>query len=198
MRLYGLLKNSAEILYDYSQPYTMPTPHQEVLVLNTLKYYQAEYQEGVPLSILKLDLDLTDDQLHEIIYSMKSKGAVTIAGGKVNLSETELNYENIEEIKVVEEQLPPEVPEVEAPEDSLAEEISEELTETERESLKIIKSLVDESGLVSRHTLEGHLLYGDLMLSDLRVYNLLNSLQNKGLLVRTQRTDGAYYQLLKL
>ncbi len=187
----------------------MPTPHQEVLILNTLKYYQAEYKEGVPLSILKLDLDLNDDQLHEIIHSMKSNGTVTLMSGKVNLVESELSaQESIEEIKVVEEsasEVPEEVesPEslpthLESPENSPTEEISEELTETERESLKIIRSLVDESGLVSRHILEGHLLYGDLMLTDLRVYNLLNSLQNKGLLTRAQRTDGAYYRLLKL
>jgi len=186
----------------------MPTPHQEVLVLNTLKYYQAEYKEGVPLSILKLDLDLNDDQLHEIIHSMKSKGAITLASGKVNLVESESSaQDSIEEIEVVEEsasEVPEEVVTPEtlptqdgSPESFHTEEISEELTETEWESLKIIKSLVDESGLVSRHILEGHLLYGDLMLSDLRVYNLLNSLQNKGLLTRTQRTDGAYYHLLK-
>jgi hypothetical protein len=178
----------------------MPTPHQEVLVLNTLKYYQAEYQEGVPLNILKLDLDLNDNELHEIIHSMKSKGTVTLSSGKVNLVESESSestHEIVEEIKVVEESAPKVPEEDESPDILPTEEVSLELSETERESLKIISSLVDESGVVSRHILEGHLLYGDLELSNLRVYNLLNSLQNKGLLTSTQRKDGAYYRLLK-
>jgi len=187
----------------------MPTPHQEVLVLNTLKYYQAEYKEGVPLSILKLDLDLSDDQLHEIIHSMKSKGTATLAGGNVKLVESESSdQESIEEIEVVDESALEVPEEVESPEtlptqdethESFpTEQIPGELTERERESLKIIRSIVDESGLVSRHILEGNLLYGDLMLSDLQVYNLLNSLQNKGLLTLAQMTDGAYYRLLNL
>ncbi|MEN6330323.1 MAG: hypothetical protein ABFC91_08555 [Methanobacteriaceae archaeon] len=180
----------------------MPTPHQEVLVLNTLKYYQAEYTEGVPLSILKLDLDLNDDQLHEVIHTMKSKGAITLTSGKVKLIETEnksseSSEEDIEEIKVLNGPSPPKVQERESPETLPTEELSVELSETEQESLKIIKSLADESGAVSRHILEGHLLYGDLKLSNLRVYNLINSLQIKGHLTRTQRTDGAYYQLLQ-
>jgi hypothetical protein len=178
---------------------TMHTPHQEILVLNTLKYYQAEYTEGVPLSILKLDLDLNDDQLHEVIHTMKSKGTITLANGKINLIEvkSESPEESIEEIKVVGEESP-EVPgKSETTETRDTPELSTELSETELESLKLIRSLADESGAVSRHILEGHLLYGDLKLNNLRVYNLINSLQNKGLLTRTQRTDGAYYRLLE-
>lgn len=180
----------------------MPTPHQEILVLNTLKYYQAEYTEGVPLSILKLDMDLDDDELHEIIHAMKSKGAITLTSGKVKLIETEnksseSSEEDIEEIKVLNRPSPPKVQEKKSPETLPTEEVPAELSETERESLKLIKSLTDESGAVSRHILEGNLLYGELKLSDLRVYNLLNSLQNKGLLSRTQRIDGAYYILKK-
>jgi sugar-specific transcriptional regulator TrmB len=172
----------------------MPTPHQEILVLNTLKYYQAEYKEGVPLSILKLELDLDDDQLHEVIHAMKSKGTINLASGKVNLIEAESPEESVEEIKLAEEL--PEVPEkIESPEIS-KDELATELSETELESLELIRSLADESGVVARHILEGHLLHGDLKLSNLRVYNLINSLQNKGLLTRTQRTDGAYYRLL--
>lgn len=178
----------------------MPTPHQEILVLNALKYYQAEYKEGVPLSILKLDLDLNDDQLHELIHTMKSKRTINLASGKVILIEakSESPEESIEEIKVVEEESAPEVPEKrESPEILSTEEVPAELSETELESLELIRSLADETGAVSRHILEGNLLYGDLKLSNLRVYNLLNSLQNKGLLTRAQRTDGAYYRLLE-
>ena len=177
----------------------MPTPHQEVLVLNTLKYYQAEYKEGVPLSILKLDLDLNDDQLHEVIHTMKSKGTITLASGKVNLIEAESSEDSVEEITVEGEISSPETPEkTESSEILPAEELPVELSETERASLELIRSLADESGAVSRHILEGHLLYGDLKLSNLRVYNLLNSLQNKGLLTRIQRTDGSYYRLLEI
>jgi sugar-specific transcriptional regulator TrmB len=167
----------------------MPHPHQETLILNSLRYFQAEYTEGVPLSILKLDLDLDDEQLHEAIHSLKSRGTITFARGKVKMVEAESKSpdEVVEEFKMIEK----------TPETRVIGEVSVELSQTERESLLIIKKLADESGFVSRHLLEGHLLYGDLKLSNLKIYNLLNSLQNKGLLSKTHQKDGTYYRLLR-
>lgn len=178
----------------------MSHPHQETLILNSLRYFQAEYTEGVPLSILKLDLDLDDEQLHEAIHSLKSRGTITFARGKVKMVEAESKSpdEVVEEFKMIEKTPQPEIPDKGGtPETRVIGEVSVELSQTERESLLIIKKLADESGFVSRHLLEGHLLYGDLKLSNLKIYNLLNSLQNKGLLSKTHQKDGTYYRLLR-
>ncbi|MDD1763418.1 MAG: hypothetical protein LUQ70_01720, partial [Methanobacteriaceae archaeon] len=111
----------------------MPTPHKDILVLNTLKYYQAEYTEGVPLSILKLDMDLDDDELHEIIHAMKSKGTITLTSGKVKLIETEnksseSSEEDIEEIKVLNGPSPTKVQEKKSPETLPTEVVPAELS----------------------------------------------------------------------
>ncbi|MDP3065846.1 MAG: hypothetical protein Q8N08_03830 [Methanobacteriaceae archaeon] len=176
----------------------MPTPHQEVLVLNALNYFQAEYKEGVPLSILKLDLDLEDDELNQILDKLKFKGSISHLDGKVKLenstsSEDVSPEDQVEEITV---NINDDVPVTKNEKNKSTEVQTDlELSETEKESLKLIKSLVNKSGVVSRHILEGHLLYGDLKLSNLQLYNLLNSLENKGLLSRVLRIDGSYYSL---
>jgi hypothetical protein len=67
------------------------------------------------------------------------------------------------------------------------------LSEKEQKSLEIIRKLVDEEGNVSRTLMEGNLLYGELGLTDIQMYNLVTSLENKGILKKIQLTDGEYY-----
>jgi hypothetical protein len=67
----------------------------------------------------------------------------------------------------------------------------------EMESYKLIKQLVDENNLVSKYTLEGHLLYGDLKLTNFRMYHIILSLQNKELLKPINKDDGEYYLLVE-
>ena len=47
----------------------------------------------------------------------------------------------------------------------------------EKESYNLIKELVDDKNLVSKYTLEGHLLYGDLKLSNFKMYHIILSLE---------------------
>jgi len=61
-------------------------------------------------------------------------------------------------------------------------------------SLEIIENLVDDSGNLSRTLLEGNLLYGELELSSIRMYNLITSLEYKGILKKFKLTDGEYYK----
>lgn len=70
----------------------------------------------------------------------------------------------------------------------------DQLSEKEQRSLEIIKKLVDEEGNISRTLLEGTLLYGELELSSIRMYNLITSLENKDILKKIQLTDGEYYR----
>jgi len=70
----------------------------------------------------------------------------------------------------------------------------DEFSEVELKSLEIIENLVDDSGNLSRTLLEGNLLYGELELSSIRMYNLITSLEYKGILKKFKLTDGEYYK----
>jgi hypothetical protein len=70
----------------------------------------------------------------------------------------------------------------------------EEFSEVELKSLEIIENLVDDSGKLSRTLLEGNLLYGELELSSIHMYNLITSLEYKGILKKFKLTDGEYYK----
>jgi len=73
-------------------------------------------------------------------------------------------------------------------------EVKNQLSDTEQQSLEIIRKLVDDEGYLSRTLLEGNLLYGELMLSSIRMYNLITSLENKQILKKIQLSDGEYYK----
>ena len=73
-------------------------------------------------------------------------------------------------------------------------EVIEEFSEAELESMEIIKKLVDDSGNISRTILEGNLLYGELGLTSIRMYNLITSLEYKGVLKKIKFIDGEYYR----
>ena len=72
-----------------------------------------------------------------------------------------------------------------------------ELNIKEKESYNLIKELVDDKNLVSKYTLEGHLLYGDLKLSNFKMYHIILSLENKNLLKPIKKEDGEYYLLVE-
>ena len=57
--------------------------------------------------------------------------------------------------------------------------------------------LNDHKNLVSKYTLEGHLLYGDLKLSNFKMYHIILSLENKNLLKPIKKEDGDYYLLVE-
>jgi hypothetical protein len=150
------------------------------LTLNSLKYLQAEYPNGVPSNILKLDLDLSDDEFSEILLNLKDQGLIFIVDEQINIvekvSEDDIKVETTDDARLIEK-----------------EEI--DLSGKESEAYDLIHKLADESGFISRHLLEGNLLYGDLKLSTLGVYNLIMSLENKKLLKKIQLNDGEYYSI---
>jgi len=156
-------------------------PPSEKLTFNSLKYLQAEYPNGVPFKILKLDLDMSDDELNETLLNLKDQGLVFIADeqikivGKVSKDDSEVATPDIA---------------------GLIDKEEIDLSEKESEAWDLIHKLADESGRISRHVLEGNLLYGDLKLNTSGFYNLITSLENKGLLKKMQLTDGEYYSIL--
>ncbi|MGZ7109708.1 MAG: hypothetical protein ACXVHW_12115 [Methanobacterium sp.] len=157
------------------------TVSQEKLIISSLKYLQAEYRDGVPFNILKLDLGLSDDEFKETLMNLKDQGLVSIADEQIKIvekvSEGDSKVEDYEDAELIKKEV--------------------DLSEKESKAWDLINKLADESGRTSRHLLEGNLLYGELKLSTLGVYNLITSLENKGLLKKIQLTDDEYYSISK-
>lgn len=145
----------------------------ENLVLNQIKYFQNEYTEGVPYRILKLDLDLSEMDLKDILHTLAGKSIVSYENDTINLLET--GTINVHETKEAVK--------------------NEELNQTEERAFEIIKEIAGDEGIISKSLLEGQMMYSELKLNNLKTYNLIISLENKGLIKKSQRSDGEYYSL---
>ena len=148
----------------------------EEVVLDQIKIFNIEFPEGIPVGVLRKDLGFHEYDLVQILEELKDKELITFEDNKVSLSESEKQINTVNSKKDVEEL---------------------ELNMKEKESYKLIQDLVDDKNLISKYTLEGHLLYGDLKLSNFRMYHIILSLQNKGLLKSIQKEDGEYYLLVE-
>ncbi len=147
----------------------------EEVVLDQIKIINFEYSDGIPVDILRDELDFHEYDLIEILKTLDDKGLIAFNDYKVNLS----NFEN--EINTV---------------DSKKDLKDIELDLKEKESYELIKELVDENNLIPKYILEGKLLYGSLRLSNFRMYHIILSLQNKGILKNINKNDGEYYLLV--
>lgn len=148
----------------------------EEVVLNQINIFSIEYPEGIPVGVLRKDLGFHEYDLVEIIKELEDKDLVIFNDNKVSLSEYEKEINTVNSKKDLEEL---------------------ELNIKEKESYELIQNLVDDKNLISKYTLEGHLLYGDLKLSNFRMYHIILSLQNKGLLKHITKGDGEYYLLVE-
>ncbi|WP_298520845.1 hypothetical protein [uncultured Methanobrevibacter sp.] len=147
----------------------------EEVVLNQIKIFAIEYPDGIPVNVLRKDLGFHEYDLIEILDELQDKELIIFKDNKISISEHEKEINTVNSKKDVEEL---------------------ELNMKERESYKLIQELVDDKNLISKYTLEGHLLYGDLQLSNFRMYHIILSLQNKGLLKPITKDDGEYYLLI--
>ena len=145
----------------------------EEMVLNKIKEYNLN--EKIAISTLKEDLGIYEHDLNDLLNSLKNKGLVNYDGSYTDLKEFDGEINTVESKEDV---------------------ITAELNQKEKKSFEIIKSLADEKGFVSRYEIEGNLLYGDLKLSDFRMYHILLSLENKGLIQAVYRKNGDYYKIL--
>ena len=148
----------------------------EEVVLNQIKIFAIEYPDGIPVGVLRKDLGFHEYDLVEIIKELEDKDLVIFNDNKVSLSEYEKEINTVNSKKDLEEL---------------------ELNIKEKESYELIRNLVDDKNLISKYTLEGHLLYGDLKLSNFRMYHIILSLQNKDLLKPITKDDGEYYLLVE-
>ncbi len=147
----------------------------EKSVFNQLKYLQMDYSGGLSENILKMDLDLSEHEIKEVIDNLEKKGLVSRGDdGKIKA-----NYLD-DEIKVV---------------DTQKDVKTAELNQLEKEALEIIRKLANSQGIISRYILEGNLLYGPLKVSNFRMYHIIISLENKKILRKLKKDDGEYYQV---
>ena len=148
----------------------------EDVVLKQIKIFNIEYPDGVPINLLKKELGFHEYDLVQILEELQDKGLVIFKDKKANLSESEKEINTVNSKQDLEEL---------------------ELNQKEKDSYKLIQELVDDKNLVSKYTLEGRLLYGDLELTNFRMYHIILSLQNKGLLKTITKDDGEYYLLVE-
>ena len=148
----------------------------EEVVLNQIKIFDMEYPDGVPLNLLRKELGFHEYDLVQILEELQDKELVIFKDNKVSLSDSEKDVNTVNSKKDLEEL---------------------ELNQKEKDSYNLIKDLVDDKNLISKYTLEGHLLYGDLEISNFRMYHIILSLQNKGLLKTISKDDGEYYLLVE-
>ncbi len=148
----------------------------EEVVLDQIKIFDTEYAEGVPVNVLRNELGFHEYDLVQILEELQDKDLIVFKDNKASLSESEKEVNTVNSRKDVEEL---------------------ELNMKEKESYKLIQDLVDDKNLISKYTLEGHLLYGDLKLTNFRMYHIILSLQNKGLLKSIEKDDGEYYLLVE-
>ena len=147
----------------------------EQVVLDQIKIFNIEYPDGVPTSVLRKELGFHEYDLVEILEELRDKDLVVFKDNRASLSEHEKEINTVNSKQDLEEL---------------------ELNMKEKESYKLIQDLVDDKNLVSKYILEGHLLYGDLKLTNFRMYHIILSLQNKGLLKSITKEDGEYYLLV--
>lgn len=148
----------------------------EEVVLDQIRIFIIEYPDGVPLGVLRKELGFHEYDLVEILEELSAKDLVIFKDNKASLTDHEKEINTVNSKKDLEEL---------------------ELNMKEKESYKLIQELVDDKNLISKYTLEGHLLYGDLKLTNFRMYHIILSLQNKGLLKSIHKDDGEYYLLVE-
>ncbi len=147
----------------------------EEVVLNQVEIFDLEFDDGVPINLLKDELGFHEYDLVQILNILSEKNLIEFNGDNVKLTISDKEINAVKSKKDVEEI---------------------ELDIKEKESYNLIKQLVDDRNLVSKYLLEGHLLYGDLKLSNFRMYHIILSLENKNLLKPINKEDGEYYLLI--
>lgn len=143
----------------------------EEVVLDQIKIINFEYSEGIPVSVLRDEVDIREYDLVEILKTLEEKDIIEFNDYKVKLNtDKEIDLE-----------------------DSNKELKETDLNDNERKAYEFIKEEVNENNLISKNILEGKLLYGPLKLSNFRMYHITLSLQNKGFLKIISKDDGDYY-----
>lgn len=148
----------------------------EEIVFNQIKIFHLEYDDGIPENLIKMELGIYEHELREILKELNNKNLIEYKEKKIKLADFDKSINAV---------------------DSRQEVIKADLDVKEQKSLEIIEKLADQDRTISKYILEGNLLYGDLKLSNFRMYHIILSLENKGIIKPINKSDGEYY-LLKI
>ena len=148
----------------------------EEIVFNQIKFFHLEYDEGIPESLIKMELGIYEHDLKEILNELSNKNLIIHENKKIKLKDFDTEIATF---------------------DSKKEVLKAELDIKEKKSLEVIKKLINKNNIVSKYILEGNLLYGKLELSNFRMYHILLSFENKNLIKKIKKNDGEYYILLE-
>jgi DNA-binding MarR family transcriptional regulator len=148
----------------------------ESIVLERVKIFNPEFEDGIPIKVIQDDLDVHEHNLHDVLKSLSKKGLISYEDMVIKL----INEDAFINTVATKEDV-----------------IELELDQKEANALKIIESIVDEKNLVPKYVLEGNLLYGPEKISNFRMYHILLSLEIKGILKKIRKKDGRYYLLVK-
>ena len=163
----------------------------ETIIIERIKDFQMEYPDGVPLNILKMDLGISVEELQKNLLTLEEQEILFIENEEyVKLVES-TDGENMELDETLTENGSSKITE----EPVIKNAITYDLTEKEMKALEIIKEITDESGHIPKYILEGSFLYGELELSTLGVYNMIMSLENKGIIKKITIKDSEYYAI---
>lgn len=147
----------------------------EEIVFNQIKIFHLEYDDGIPENLIKMELGIYEHELREILKELDNKNLIEYKEKKIKLADFDKNINAV---------------------DSRQEVIKADLDIKEQKSLEIIEKLADQDRTISKYILEGNLLYGDLKLSNFRMYHIILSLENKGIIKPINKSDGEYYLLI--
>ncbi|MBX7076840.1 MAG: hypothetical protein K1X33_05945 [Methanobacteriaceae archaeon] len=148
----------------------------EEIVLERIRVFDPEFEDGIPMKVLQDDLDIHEHNLHDILKALAVKELVKYENKTVKLINADIEVNSVATKSDVR---------------------SLELDQKEANALKIIEGIVDDKNLVPKYVLEGHLLYGSEKLSNFRMYHIILSLEIKGILKKIKKRDGRYYLLVQ-
>ncbi|WP_225369661.1 hypothetical protein [Methanobrevibacter arboriphilus] len=122
-----------------------------------------------------MELGIYEHELREILKELDNKNLIEYKEKKIKLADFDKSINAV---------------------DSRQEVIKADLDVKEQKSLEVIEKLADQDRTISKYILEGNLLYGDLKLSNFRMYHIILSLENKGIIKPITKSDGEYYLLI--
>ncbi|MDR2545576.1 MAG: hypothetical protein LBD03_08625 [Methanobrevibacter sp.] len=188
----------------------------EYIIYKQIKTLSLEYDNRIPMNILRMELEIYKEYLKNVLNELTIKGIIIQDNNKIELNklDEEVVVSTDNKIAISNDEVRKDLKGSDVKNNEIKEshensaignnevkEIKEEienleLNKKEKESLKILINLIKDDKTVSRHLLEGNLLYGELKLSNFSMYHVLLSLENSNIIKMIKKTDGDYYKLL--
>ncbi len=146
-------------------------------ILILLKHNREKYPENISYDKIRDLLDISETHLMDSLEALEKKNFIELdsANKLVNYVDLDTEIKIVEDKKALKKYM---------------------LNKTEEDAYEIIQEVIEQhENYVPKFILEGSLLYGNLELTPKKTYNIIVSLENRGLLKKINKTDGEYYTL---